>query len=61
MFKDCLKILPILIFLFANQLSAQQKQLWSKIDEAKIGNENLQRSKNLKNQQFFQLKIYINL
>ena len=57
MIKNCLKILPILIFLFANQLSAQQKQLWSKIDEAKIRKNNLQKNQNLKNQQFFQLKI----
>ncbi len=57
MLNDKLKILSFFIFLFANLLSAQQKQLWSKIDKSKIQNTNIQKNVKLSDRQIFELKM----
>ncbi len=57
MIKNIFKLFSLLIFLFGHQLFAQQKNIWSKIDEAKISNTQLQRSDNVKKYQTFQLKV----
>jgi len=57
MLSDKLKILSFSIFLFANLLSAQQKQLWSKIDGSKIENSNIQKNIKLSDRQIFELKM----
>jgi subtilisin-like proprotein convertase family protein len=57
MVKNYIKFFSLFILLFANQLFAQQKNIWSKIDEAKISNTQLQRTSNVKRYQTFHLKI----
>ena len=57
MIKNYIKLLSFLILLFANQLSAQQKNIWAKIDEAKISNTVLLRKSKVNKYQTFQLKI----
>jgi len=55
MTKKYIKLFSIVILFAVNQLSAQQKNHWSKIDEAKISNTTLQRKTNVKNYKTFQL------
>jgi subtilisin-like proprotein convertase family protein len=54
MTKHYFKLLFLL--LFVNQLLAQQKNLWSGIDEAKIGNRQLQLKQHVKKYKTFQLE-----
>ncbi|MCF6297062.1 MAG: M12 family metallo-peptidase, partial [Flavobacteriaceae bacterium] len=55
--KNYIKLFSIFLFLFANQIFAQQKKLWIKIDEVKISNTQLERKVNIKKYQTFQLEI----
>ena len=55
MAKKYIKLFSIIIFFVVNQLSAQQINHWSKIDEAKISNTTLQRKTNVKKYKTFQL------
>jgi len=57
MIKNTIKLLFLLVFLFTNQIFAQQKALWSKIDEAKISNTQLQSVSKIKKYQTFHLNV----
>lgn len=55
--KNCVKFLFIILLVFANHIFAQQKNLWSKIDEVKISNPKQATEAKINNYQTFQLKI----
>lgn len=57
MIKNTIKLLSFLVILFTNQILAQQKTFWSKIDEAKISNTQLQSASKVKKYQTFHLKM----
>ena len=57
MYKNRIKFFTVFLLIFTNFLFAQQRNLWSKIDEAKISNSQLQRKIKLKKYQSFELKL----
>ena len=57
MVKNYIKFLFFFLFFFTSQLFAQQKNMWSRIDEAKISNTQLQRKAKIKKYQTFHLKL----
>lgn len=57
MHKNHIKFFTVLLLIFTNFMFAQQRNLWSKIDESKISNSQLQRKIKLKKYQSFELKL----
>ncbi len=57
MLKHYFRFLLLFLILFSNQFFAQQKMVWSKIDEAKIGNTLLERKTNIKKYQSYHLDL----
>lgn len=57
MIKNTTILLSFFILLFTNQIFAQQETLWSKVDEAKISNTQMQSVTKAKKYQTFQLKV----
>jgi len=57
MIKNTIKLLTVFVLLFSNQILAQQKTFWSKIDEAKISITQLQSTSKVKKYKTFHLKM----
>ena len=57
MSKNCLKLFTFTLLIFSNFLFAQQRNLWSRINESSINSSDIQRKVKLKKHETFALNI----